>query len=136
MDKAALLDWLLEVNDSMVRYNTLVNILDKPGDSTEVLEARRAMMSSRPVSAILKGLEAGIVDEKAVARWGESAAMSGYVPKYRGAVWRLLFLAQVGSDPENPQVRSLCEHILENVYSEKHRTFAVSFKTRNGYNDV
>ena len=48
MDKVALLDWLLEADDNMVRYNTLVNILDKPGDSTEVLEARRAMMSSRP----------------------------------------------------------------------------------------
>jgi hypothetical protein len=48
MDKVALLDWLLEADDNRVRYNTLVNILDKPGDSTEVLEARRAMMSSRP----------------------------------------------------------------------------------------
>ena len=136
MDKVALLDWLLEADDNMVRYNTLVNILDEPGDSTEVLEARRAMMSSRPVSVILKGIEAGIVDEKAVAHWGESAAMAGYVPKYRGAVWRLLFLAQAGVDPDNLQVRSLCEHILEHAYSEKHGTFAVSFRTRNGYNDA
>jgi hypothetical protein len=43
MDKVALLDWLLEADDNRVRYNTLVNILDKPGDSTEVLEVRRAM---------------------------------------------------------------------------------------------
>ncbi|OGD53346.1 hypothetical protein A3K81_04580 [Candidatus Bathyarchaeota archaeon RBG_13_60_20] len=135
-DKAVLLDWLLEADDSMVRYNTLVNVLDRPVDSTEVLEARRAMMSSRPVSTILKGLEAGIMDKKAVAQWGEPAAMAGYMPKYRGAVWRLLFLAQAGADPNNPQVRSLCEHVLENAYSEKHGTFAVSFRARNGYNDA
>jgi hypothetical protein len=136
MDRAALLDWLLEADNPMVRYNTLVNILERPRDSREVLEARRAMMSSRPVLAILKGLEAGIADKKAVAHWGEPAAMSGYVPKYRGAVWRLLFLAQAGADPNNPQVKSLCEHILEHAYMEKHGTFAVSFRTRKGPNDA
>ncbi len=131
-----LVEWLLGEDNPMVRYNTLVNILDKPVDSTEVLEARRAMMSSRPVSAILKGLEAGIVDKKAMAQWGEPAAMAGYVPKYRGAVWRLFFLAQAGADPDNPQIRNLCEHILENAYSEKLGTFAVSFRAKTGHSDA
>jgi len=136
IDEADLLEWLLEPDDPMVRYNTLVNILDEPINSPEVSEARRAMMLSRPVSAILRELEAGIVDEKAIAKWGEPAATAGYVPKYRGAVWRLLFLAQAGADPDNHQVRSLCEHILENAYSEKHGTFAISFRTRKGLNDA
>jgi len=102
MDSAAILDWLLEPDDPMVRHNTLVNVLDRPADSTEVVEARRAMMSERPVSAILKGLETGIVDKKALAQWGEPAATSGYVPKYRGAVWRLL-LPRPGPTPITPR---------------------------------
>lgn len=136
IDKTTLLEWLLEPGNPMVRYNTLVNILDKPADSTEVLEARRSMMSSRPVSAILKGLEAGIVDEKDAAKWGEPAAIAGYVPKYRGAVWRLIFLAQAGADPEDPRVAVLCQHIMKHAYSEKHKTFAVSFRAKSGYNDA
>ncbi|MFH2112510.1 MAG: hypothetical protein ABIJ47_14775 [Candidatus Bathyarchaeota archaeon] len=135
-DEAALLDWLLEADDPMVRYNTLVNILNKPVDSTEVSEASRAMMSSRPVSAILRGLETGITDKEAAAKWGEPAATAGYVPKYKGAVWRLIFLAQAGADPEDPRVAELCQHILRHAYSEKHGTFAVSFRTKKGYNDA
>ncbi|HEX9915758.1 MAG TPA: hypothetical protein VGB32_12645 [Candidatus Bathyarchaeia archaeon] len=136
MDRGLLLDWLLEADDPMVRYNTLVNILDKPVGSTEVSEARRAMISTRPVSAILRGLETGIIDKKAMDKWGEPAATAGYVPKYKGAVWRLIFLAQAGADPEDPRVAGLCQHILRHAYSEKHGTFAVSFRTKNGYNDA
>ena len=135
INKAILLDWLLEADDPMVRYNTLVNILDKPVDSQEASEARREMMLSRPISAILRGFKAGITDKKAVAKWGEPAATAGYVPKYMGAVWRLIFLAQAGAHPEDPRVAGLCQHILRHAYSEKHGTFAVSFRSKTGHTD-
>lgn len=131
-----LVDWLLGEDNPMVRYNTLMNILDKPEDSPEASEALRAMMVSRPVAAILRGLEAGYPDEEAVTRWGEPAAMAGYIPKYRGAAWRLIFLAQAEADPCDPRIAGLCEHILRNAYSERHSTFAVSFKARTGYSDA
>jgi hypothetical protein len=136
IDKKVLLDWLLEEENPMVKYNTLVNILDKPVGSPEASEALRDMMASRPVSAILRGLEAGYGDQKAVTRWGEPAAMAGYVPKYRGAAWRLIFLAQAGVDPEGPRVAGLCEHILRHAYSERHGTFAVSFRTKTWCKDA
>jgi len=131
-----LVDWLLGGDDPMVRYNTLVNIMDRPVDSPEASEALRAMMASRPVSTILKGLEAGHRDEEAAARWGEHAVAAGYVPKYRGAAWRLIFLAQAGADPSDPRVSGLCEHILRNAYSERHGTFAVTFRGKTGYSDA
>ena len=37
----------------------------------------------------------------------------GYYPKYQGSVWSIMFLAQLGADPNNAQVQVGCEYILE-----------------------
>jgi len=36
----------------------------------------------------------------------------GYGPKYRGTVWQLIFLDQLGADPDHPQVARACDYVL------------------------
>ena len=46
--------WLLEPDDSPVRYLTLVDLLDRPPDDPEVLAARDSIPAYPPVAALLE----------------------------------------------------------------------------------
>ena len=100
-------DWLLEedAQNPGVRYFALKDLLDHPADDPEVVAARRAVMEQGPVPAILTAQdEAGFWEKR-----GE-----GYYPKYRGTVWSIIYLAQLGADPADPRVRAGGEYLLEN----------------------
>jgi hypothetical protein len=126
---AETLEWLLEPGEPWIRYNALVDLLDAPRSSGEVREALAESMATPPISRIIAGLDAEgrYSNSAAVAKWGASAVEAGYKPGYKGGAWKLLFLAQVGADPEDGKVRKLGENILANAYSEEQGTFCVSF---------
>jgi hypothetical protein len=126
---AETLEWLLEPGEPWIRYNALVDLLDAPRSSGEVSEALAESMATPPISRIIAGLDAEgrYSNSAAVAKWGASAVEAGYKPGYKGGAWKLLFLAQVGADPEDGKVRKLGENILANAYSEEQGTFCVSF---------
>jgi hypothetical protein len=42
----------------------------------------------------------------------------GYSPKYRATVWQLIFLAQLGADGRDPQVRRGCEYVLAHTQAQ------------------
>jgi hypothetical protein len=117
-------EWLLEPGQPWVRYNTLDQLLEKKNEASEALA--EAMLSP-PASKILDHVDAdgGFSDAAATKKWGEAAVRSGYVPKYRGAAWKLLFLAELGADPSHPKVKALGEGILKNAFSERHGTFYI-----------
>ena len=121
------IDWLLERDQPWVRYNTLVDLLGVPKDGGEARDALAEMMSTPPASKILETLDSngGYFDKKTARRWGESAVRGGYVPKYRGSTWKLLFLAQIDADRENAKVWALGEHILANAFDPSHGTFNI-----------
>ena len=101
------LDWLLEedAQNPGVRYFALTDLLDRPADDPEVVAARQAVMEQGPVPAVLDAQdEAGFWEKP-----GE-----GYYPKYRGTVWSIIYLAQLGADPLDPRVRAGGEYLLEN----------------------
>ena len=102
------LDWLLEVDHTnpCVRYLTLTELLDRPADDPEVLSARRAAMKTGAIQAILAAQSPG-------GYWEQPG--EGYYPKYRGTVWSMIYLAQLGADPADPQVRAGGEHLLEHA---------------------
>jgi hypothetical protein len=102
------IDWLLErdAENPGVRYFALTGLLDLPADDPKVTEARRAVMESGPVPAILAAQDP--------AGYWEQAG-SGYYPKYRGTVWSVSYLAQLGADPADPRVRVAGEYLLSNV---------------------
>jgi hypothetical protein len=62
-------------------------------------------MRDGPVPVILGAQEAEGYWEKP----GE-----GYYPKYRGTVWSVIYLAQLGADPAHPGVRKAGDYVLEN----------------------
>jgi hypothetical protein len=99
------LDWLLEQDDRNpgVRAFALTDLLDRPADDRAVVAARRAVMTGGPVPAILAAQEPE-------GFWVKAG--SGYSPKYRGTVWQIIFLAELGADPGDEGVQRGCEYLL------------------------
>jgi hypothetical protein len=97
--------WLLESDPENpgVQYSALVDLLDYPPDTPEVLEAREDLMATGPVPIILEA-------QNPEGYWSKPGP--GYYPKYQGSVWQIIFLAQLGADPNHPQVKAGCEYIL------------------------
>ncbi len=104
------LPWLLEADSDNpgVRYFALVELLDRPKNDPEVVAAREAVMTSGPIPAILAA-------QDSAGYWMEPGP--GYYPKYRGSVWSIIFLAQLGADGDDPRIRTGCEYLLEHTRS-------------------
>jgi hypothetical protein len=95
--------WLLGEDNPSVRYLTLTELLDRPLDDPDVVAAHRAVMAAGPVPAILAG-------QHPDGYWVKPG--HGYAPKYRGTVWSVIYLAQLGADGDDPHVRAGGEYIL------------------------
>ncbi len=95
--------WLMEPDNPSARYFTLTDLLGRPADDPEVVEARQTIMKVGPVPAILK-------EQHADGYWVVPGP--GYNPKYRSTVWSVIFLAQLGADGSDPRVRAGGEYIL------------------------
>ncbi len=84
------LPWLLEpdTDNPGVRYFALRDLMGLPADHPDVVQAQAAVMVTGPVPVILNA-------QNPDGYWDRPGA--GYVPKYRGTLWSLLFLAQLGA---------------------------------------
>ena len=105
---STVIDWLLDkdAENPGVRAFALTDLLGRPADDPEVVAARRAVMERGPVPAILAAQDqAGFWEQP-----GE-----GYYPKYRGTVWSMIYLAQLGADPADARVRAGGEYVLEHA---------------------
>jgi len=112
------LPWLLEqdpVNPS-IRFLTLTNILDRPFDDHEVIQSRTEGMKTGPIPVILDAMDPE-------GYWVQPGL--GYYPKYRGSVWQIVFLAQLGADGSHSKIQKACNYILENTPS-KHGGFSMN----------
>jgi hypothetical protein len=100
------LPWLLKVDPANpgVRYFVLTDLLDKPADDPQVLEARWAVMSTGPVPAILDAQEPE-------GYWVKPGP--GYFPQHKATVWAVTMLGQLGADGADPRVRNGCQYVLE-----------------------
>ena len=105
------ISWLLELDESSpsVRYLTLKNILRKPQEDPEVVQARADAMKSGPIPTILDAMDPG-------GYWVQPGP--GYYPKYQGTVWQIMFLAQMGADGSHDKIKAACSYILENCPSQ------------------
>jgi hypothetical protein len=99
------LDWLLEpdAENPGPRYFALSDLLDKTPDDPDVITAQQAVMNSGPVPAIL-------ANQFPEGYWVHPGAEYG--PKYRGTLWQVTFLAQLGADGEDPRIRRASEYVL------------------------
>ena len=104
--------WLLEEENPSIRYFTLTELLDKPNTDPDVKKARRAIMSDPVVVKILSRQKDG-------GYWGKPQDFYVHA-KYKGTVWTLLLLAQLGADGKNDRIKNGCEFILD--YSQDRRS--------------
>jgi hypothetical protein len=111
------LAWLLEPEEPSVRYQTLRDLLDRPEDDPEVIEAKQAIMQRGPVASILarQNEDGGFMTQEMVERYGIAVAKSGYQPK-KNTIWQLLILAQLDADRDDPRVKRLCEYVMDHNY--------------------
>lgn len=102
------LAWLLGADNPSVRLFTLTDLLRYSPHTKEVAEARCHIMEVGPVPRILDGQ-----DRRGC--WGKPEDF--YLrSKYKGTVWTLLLLAELGADGHDPRLRRACEFIL--TYSQ------------------
>jgi hypothetical protein len=117
--------WLLENDNPSVRYFTLTDILQKQDNDPEVNKAKKEIMESGVAPKIL-------AQQKNEDHWGVPATF--YTAKYKGTVWQLLILAELGADGKDERVRRTCEFILENSQDRESSGFSPwqSVKTGGG----
>ena len=109
MLKGDSLPWLLEEETPAVRHLALRQLLDQPEDAPEMRQARAAAMHTDPIASILAaGHPEGF--------WVKPGP--GYTPKYRGTVWQLIFLDQLGADGTDARVQAACAYVLSHSQSQ------------------
>ena len=100
-------DWLLEEDIPSVRYFTLKDLLEKPMDDSEVIKAKKQIMKTGIVPKILE-------KQNPEGYWFEPENF--YIKrKYRGTVWNLIILAEIGADGSDKRIKKTCEFILNTL---------------------
>ncbi len=104
----AVIDWLLEDDEvnAPVKFLALRDILDRPAGDSELETARKLVMTSGIIPAILS-------KQHPEGYWDNDKGI--YNPKYFATVWQVIMLAQSGAEASHPQIRKACEYILENA---------------------
>ncbi|MCX9082293.1 MAG: hypothetical protein OIN83_08850 [Candidatus Methanoperedens sp.] len=110
-------DWLLEKDDPSVRYFALTNLLEIPEDSAEVRQEKAEIMETGVVPRILSMQKDG-------GYWGKPQDFYER-SKYRGTVWQLIILAELGADGNDERIRKACEFILQ--YSQDRESGGFSY---------
>jgi hypothetical protein len=96
--------WLLDPETPAVRHLALRRLLDRPADDPDVVAAGRAAMDAEPIASILAA-------QHPEGYWEKPGP--GYATKYRGTVWQLIFLDQLGADPADERIVRACDYVLE-----------------------
>ena len=104
------LDWLLESKDPGARYLALKKLTVLPAVDPTYLAACDLAHSDGPIKTVLDAMHPE-------GYWEKDG--SGYLPKYRSAVWSLILLAQLGASVEyDPRIRRACQHYLNRALNE------------------
>jgi hypothetical protein len=116
-------EWLLETDNPSVRYFSLRDLLEKPDMNSEVKEAKQDIMRTGVVPAILE-------KQTNEGYWEEPERF--YSAKYKGTVWQLMILAELGADGNDVRVRRACEFILSRSQDLEGGGFAYSSSVKKG----
>jgi len=115
------IEWLLETNNPSVRYFTLRDLLEKQHTDEKVHDAKQKIMRTGVVPTILK-------KQTDKGYWEEPERF--YSAKYKGTVWQLMILAELGADGDDDRVRKACEFILSSSQDRESGGFAYSSSTK------
>lgn len=99
--------WLLEESDPGPRYLAMRDLLDYPADDPLLIAARKKAHADGPIAHILDQMNPQ-------GFWVKPGA--GYGPKYRSAVWSLIFLSQLGADIHtDKRIETACNYYLDHA---------------------
>jgi hypothetical protein len=116
-------DWLLETVNHSVRYFALTDLLEKPETDPEVVAAKNEIMHTGTVPKILgKQSDQGY--------W--EAPDRFYTAKYKGTVWQLIILAELGADGSDERIKKACEFIMKNSQDRESGGFSVWYSSKTG----
>jgi hypothetical protein len=121
--KADPINWLLEEDNPSVRYFTLTELLDKPVNDSEVKKAKNSIMNVGVVPRIL-------AKQNSDGYWETPTAF--YTAKYKGTVWQLMILAELGANEKDSRVRKACEFILANSQNPEGSGFSMHLSSKTG----
>jgi hypothetical protein len=117
-------EWLLGEGNPSVRYFTLTDVLEKNKSNLDVAKSKKAIMQIGAVPKILAKQENG-------GYWG--IAENFYVRgKYKGTVWQLMVLAELGADSGEERVRKSCEFVLNNSQDRESGGFSYMSASSGG----
>jgi hypothetical protein len=115
--------WLLASDDPSLRFFTLTQLLGISPDNPQAAATRAEIMTTGAVPAILSAQ-------------GDDGHWEGhdrfYTAKYRGTVWQLIILAELGADGSDERVRRGCEAILRDAQDPISGGFATERAKRTG----
>lgn len=104
MNTEKVIDWLLEPDDPGVRYLALRDLAE--ADEKEIKAAREKAHLEGPISTILENMSPE-------GYWLNPN--NAYAHKYRGTVWSVISLAQLGgSVEEDERIATACSYLLDN----------------------
>ena len=121
--KADQTNWLLEDDNPSVRYFTLVDLLEKADNDLEAMKTKEEIMQKGVVSRIL-------AKQKEEGYWEEAEKF--YTAKYKGTVWQILILAELGADEKDSRIKRACEFLLENSQDRESNGFSVWVNAKTG----
>jgi hypothetical protein len=113
-----LVPWLLENdrNQPAIRYYTLLDILGRDENDSDVKAAKAAIMTSGPVPVILAA-------QHLEGYWGKPG------PRYTGTMPALVYLAQFGADGADQRIRAGCEILLSRYIASGGRPYDDTYCT-------
>ena len=123
MWNSTVIDWLLEENNPSVRYFALTHLLGNPETDCDVMQSKENIMKTGLVPEILK-------NQHDDGTW--EAPHRFYTAKYKGTVWQLIILAELGADGKNWRIKNACEFILKNSQHPESGGFCSRSTPRGG----
>jgi hypothetical protein len=117
------ISWLLEGDDPSVRFFTLTELLGISPDSPEAAAARREIMTTGAVPSILAA-------RRDDGHWEGPDRF--YAAKYKGTVWQLITLAELGADGGDERVRHGCEAVLRDAQDRESGGFSLDRSKKTG----
>ncbi len=103
------LPWLLEEDTPAIRHLALRQLLDQPENAPDVRHAIAVAMQADPIATILAA-------QHPDGFWVKPGP--GYAPKYRGTVWQVIFLDQLGADGRDARVHAACEYVISHSQAD------------------
>jgi hypothetical protein len=116
MSNSEPLSWLLEDDPENpgVKYFALHDLLGAEEGLIGLRRARKDIMEYGPVPRILAA-------QQPEGNWVPNRGKYlNSVWHYQSTVWQIIFLAELGADPKNNQVRLGCQYLLEHAIAANH----------------